>query len=87
MRATRLLICLLVVSAGLGAALLLVPRAVRSLRSLTVPALTLSRTTALAHRTEPAVSRTGSSRPESTTSPPGEIHERQPARANRSFGA
>ena len=57
MRPTRLLICLVVMSAGLGAALLLVPRAVRSLRSLTVPALTLPRTTALHHHTEPPSAR------------------------------
>ena len=53
MRPARLLICLLVVSGGLGAAFLLVPRAVSSLRSLTVPALTLPRTTPPSHHTEP----------------------------------
>ena len=40
MRSARLLICLLLVGGGVGAAALLLPRAVASLRALTVPTLT-----------------------------------------------
>ena len=45
MRLARLVICLLAISGGAGAALALLPRAVRSLHSLTVPTLTLPTTT------------------------------------------
>ena len=86
MRPARLLICLLVVSGGLGAALLLVPRAVRSLRSLTVPALTLPRTTALPHRTEQAVRAPAARSPNPRRRGPARSTSRT-ARANRSFGA
>jgi hypothetical protein len=41
MRSARILVCLLALSAGLAASFLIVPRAVRSLRTLTFPTMTL----------------------------------------------
>jgi hypothetical protein len=43
MRSARILVCLLALSTGLAASFLLVPRAIRSLHSLTIPTTTLMR--------------------------------------------
>ena len=63
MRLARLVICLLAISAGAGAALALLPRAVKSLHSLTVPTLTLPTTTTPVSATRSSLLPTGGTFP------------------------
>jgi hypothetical protein len=60
MRSARILVCLLALIAGLAASVLLVPRAVRSLHSLTFPTMTLPRPRTAAVASGPPPRRRGS---------------------------
>ena len=60
MRSARILVCLLALTVGLAAAFLLVPRAVRSLRSLTFPTTTLPRPRTATVASDPPPRRRGS---------------------------
>ena len=53
MRSARLLVCIVAIAGGLAAASVLVPRAVRGLRALTVPTLTAARPPATGTRGSP----------------------------------
>jgi hypothetical protein len=60
MRSARILVCLLALSTGLAASFLLVPRAIRSLHSLTFPTMTLPSPRTAAAASDPPPQRRGS---------------------------
>ena len=77
MRSARLVICVLAVTGGVGAAFLLLPRAVRSLHALTLPTLTLPRSPA---SSSPAVSPSTAELPRADGEPTRRVSSRAPVR-------